>query len=376
MAKTKSDPSADADTHLMSTALALAARGLGRVAPNPAVGCVLCVDGEVVGRGWTQAGGRPHAESEALRRAGARAKGATAYVTLEPCAHQGQTPPCADALIEAGIVRAVIAVGDPDARVDGSGIERLKAAGIEVSLGLCAEQARDLNAGFFKRIEKGLPLVCLKLATTADGQIATRAGNSQWITGPAARRRGHLLRATHNAILSGIGTVLADNPMLTCRLEGMEDRSPIRVILDSTLRIPLEGKLMASAREIPLWIITADGADPGREQACVNAGAEVIRVAADSGGRPDITAALSALAARGINRVLGECGPGVAAALLKAGLVDRLQWFRAGKVIGADGRSAIAGFGVDSLAQTVRLTRVATCPLGEDMLETYVVEPY
>lgn len=357
-------------------ALALAARGLGQVAPNPAVGCVLSADGEVVGRGWTQPGGRPHAESEALRRAGARAEGATAYVTLEPCAHQGRTPPCADALIEAGVARVVIAVQDPDARVDGSGIERLKAAGIDVSLGLCEPQARDINVGFFKRNERGLPFVNLKLASTADGQIATRAGNSQWITGPAARRRGHLLRATHNAILSGIGTVLADDPMLTCRLEGMEDRSPVRIILDSTLRMPLESKLMVSAREIPLWIITADDADKGREEACVSAGAEVIRVRADSSGRPDITAALSELAGRGVNRVLAECGPGVAAALLKAGLVDSLQWFRAGKVIGGDGRSAIAGLGIDTLAQTVSLARVATQTLGEDMLETYAVEPY
>lgn len=360
----------------MSTALALAARGLGQVAPNPAVGCVLCRDGDVVGRGWTQPGGRPHAETEALRRAGERAKGATAYVTLEPCAHHGQTPPCADALIEAGIARAVIAVGDPDSRVDGGGIERLKAAGVDVSVGSCAEQAKDLNAGFFKRTEKGLPFVSLKLASTADGQIATRAGNSQWITGPAARKRGHLLRATHNAVLSGIGTVLADDPMLTCRVEGMEDRSPIRVILDSTLRIPLESKLMASAREIPVWIITADSADKGREQACLSAGAEVIRVRPDSQGRPDITAALHMLAARGLNRVLAECGPGVAAGLLKAGLVDRLQWFRAGKVIGGDGQSAIAALGVDTLAQTVSLTRVATYPLGEDMLETYALAPY
>lgn len=371
-----SGPSAEADTHLMSTALALAARGLGQVAPNPAVGCVLSVDGEVVGRGWTQPGGRPHAESEALRRAGARAKGATAYVTLEPCAHQGQTPPCADALIDAGVARVVIAVPDPDERVDGNGVERLEAAGIEVSVGLCEVQAREVNAGFFKRNAKGLPFVSLKLASTADGQIATRVGNSQWITGRAARRRGHLLRATHNAILSGIGTALADDPMLTCRLEGMEDRSPIRVILDSTLRIPLESKLMLSAREFPVWIITTDNADKGREQACKDAGAEIIRVRADSDGRPDITAALSELAGRGINRVLAECGPGVAAALLKARLVDRLQWFRAGKVIGGDGRSAIAGLGIDTLAQTVGLTRVATQTFGEDMLETYVVEPY
>ena len=208
----------------MRAALALARRGLGRVAPNPAVGCILVRDGIVVGRGWTQPGGRPHAETEALRRAGAAAAGAVAYVTLEPCAHHGSTPPCADALIAAGVSRVVVAIEDPDPRVAGRGLARLTAAGISVETGVCADEAGRLNAGFLKRIEHGLPLVTLKLATSLDGKIATHAGESQWITGEDARARGHLLRAQTDAIMIGSGTAQIDNPLLTCRLPGLEDR--------------------------------------------------------------------------------------------------------------------------------------------------------
>src|SRR5580700_4659831 len=222
----------------MRTALGLARRGLGNTWPNPAVGCVIVKDGRVVGRGWTQKGGRPHAETEALARAGKGAKGATAYVSLEPCSHHGKTPPCAEALIAAGVSRVVAAVEDPDPRVSGRGIARLRAAGIAVEAGLCAAEAAELNAGFFCRVAQGRPLVTLKLAASLDGRIATPTGKSRWITGPAARERAHLLRAAHDAVLIGTGTALADDPQLTCRLPGLEARSPVRIVIDRTLRLP------------------------------------------------------------------------------------------------------------------------------------------
>ncbi|MBX6375722.1 MAG: bifunctional diaminohydroxyphosphoribosylaminopyrimidine deaminase/5-amino-6-(5-phosphoribosylamino)uracil reductase RibD, partial [Acetobacteraceae bacterium] len=244
----------------MRAALALARRGLGNAWPNPAVGCVLVRDGRVVGRGWTQPGGRPHAETEALRRAGPEgARGATAYVTLEPCSHHGRTPPCCDALIAAGVARVVVALQDPDSRVNGRGIARLRAAGIAVETGLCEAEARAINAGFIRRIHLGLPLVTLKLATTLDGRIATATGESRWITGPEARREAHALRARHDAVLVGSGTVLADDPDLTCRLPGMAKTPVLRVVADSRLRTPPAARLVATARQVPTWIVTRPG---------------------------------------------------------------------------------------------------------------------
>src|SRR5918994_6733853 len=223
----------------MAAALALSRRGLVNTWPNPAVGCVIVREGRVVGRGWTQPGGRPHAETEALARAGDQARGATAYVTLEPCSHWGRTPPCCDALIAAGVARVVVATGDPDPRVDGRGMRRLREAGIAVDQGLLEAEARAVIAGFVRRITRGLPLVTLKLATTLDGRIATASGESRWITGAAARRAAHALRARHDAVLVGSGTVLADDPDLTCRLPGMERGVPIaRVVADARLRTP------------------------------------------------------------------------------------------------------------------------------------------
>jgi len=216
----------DLDVRSMQAALALARRGLGTVWPNPAVGCVIVKEGRVVGRGWTQPGGRPHGETEALRRAGEGAVGATAYVSLEPCCHWGQTPPCVDALIAAGIRRVVVPLEDPDPRVAGGGLRRLHEAGLEVETGLCAAEAAEVNAGFFSRLRLGRPLVTLKLGTSLDGRIATASGESQWITGPPARERAHALRAAHDAIMVGTGTALADDPQLTCRLPGLAQRSP------------------------------------------------------------------------------------------------------------------------------------------------------
>lgn len=362
----------------MRSALALARRGLGRVAPNPAVGCVLVrpgpsgteQDGVVVGRGWTQPGGRPHAETEALARAGAAAAGATAYVSLEPCAHQGATGPCADALIAAGIGRAVVAIEDPDPRVSGAGLRRLAAAGVPVTTGVEAAAAAELNAGFLLRIREGRPLVTLKLATTLDGRIATRSGESRWITGEAARRRAHALRATHDAVLVGIGTALADDPMLTCRLPGMTDRSPVRIVLDGQLRLPRDWRLVATARGIPTWVVTREGAR-GRGAALRERGVEVIEAPAREDGSLDLVSVMRALAGRGLTRVLCEGGSRVAAGLLRAALVDRIAWFRAPSIIGGDGLPAAVGLEVDRLDQAPLFRRVAVDPLDADLLETY-----
>jgi diaminohydroxyphosphoribosylaminopyrimidine deaminase/5-amino-6-(5-phosphoribosylamino)uracil reductase len=357
------------DRRHMRAALALARRALGTVAPNPAVGCVLVRDGRVVGRGWTQPGGRPHAETEALRRAGGLARGAAAYVTLEPCSHWGRTPPCADALIAAGVARVVTAVEDPDPRVSGGGLARLRAAGIEVVSGVCAEEAAEVNEGFFRRVRQGRPLITLKLATTLDGRLATATGESQWITGPPARERAHALRATHDAVMVGSNTVLADDPMLTCRLPGLADRSPVRIVVDSRLRVPLTAGLVADARRVPTWIVTLRGGDAPRREAFLACGVELIEVDAAAGG-VDLVAAMQALGARGLTRVLVEGGAVLAATLLSADLVDRVAWFRAPSLIGGDGLPAISGFGLERLADAPRFVRAAIERVGEDVLET------
>ena len=365
------DPSLD--RRFMALALALAGRGLGNVWPNPAVGCVLVNDGHIVGRGWTQPGGRPHAETEALARAGDAAQGATCYTTLEPCAHHGETGPCADALVEAGIARAVVATEDPDPRVAGRGNAMLEAAGIEVSRGCMEDEARTLNAGFLSRVEKGRPHVTLKLASTLDGRIGTHTGDSRWITGPLARARGHLMRASHDAVMVGAASAVADDPALTCRLPGLEGRSPIRVAIDGSARLPASHALIASADDTPTWIVsTAALGGDGRHAAWREAGADVIEVAAEVGGRPALKAALEALAGRGLTRVLVEGGGRLAAALLCAGLVDRIEWFQAPGAIGGDGVPALAALGVERADDMPRFLRVSSAALGEDMLDTLV----
>jgi diaminohydroxyphosphoribosylaminopyrimidine deaminase/5-amino-6-(5-phosphoribosylamino)uracil reductase len=366
------------DLQHMQAALALARRGLGNVWPNPAVGCVLVKDGQVVGRGWTQPGGRPHAEVEALRRAGGRARGATAYVTLEPCCHWGKTPPCTDAFIEAGIARAVVALRDPDPRVNGEGLMRLKAAGIVVEEGLCGAEAAHLNAGFIRRMAERLPLVTLKLATTLDGRIAARSGETRWITGEVARKHVHMQRARNDAIMVGSGTVLADDPDLTCRIPGLVHArpdgtgqarpGPVRVVVDGRLRIPLTSRVVATARAHPTWLITLEGADRPRLRALAEAGVTVLAVRPDAAQRPDMHEALAALAGRGITRVLAEGGATLAATLLKADLVDRLAWFHAGTIMGADGRAAVEAFGDGRLAALARFRRVGHTPVGADTL--------
>ena len=357
----------------MRAALALARRGLGDTWPNPAVGCVIVRDGSVVGRGWTQPGGRPHAETEALRRAGEAARGATAYVTLEPCSHWGRTPPCCNALIAAGVARVVVAMRDPDPRVDGRGFAGLREAGIEVQEGLLEAEAQAINAGFARRIRAGRPFVTLKLATTLDGRIATAAGESRWITGATARREAHAMRARHDAVLVGSGTVLADDPDLTCRLPGAAHVPGLRVVADGRLRTPLSSRLVATAREHPTLIVTVPGHPPAALAPYQEAGAEVIKVARAEAGLK-LAALLGALAERGVTRVLAEGGAGIAASLLRDGLVDRLAWFHAPAVMGGDGLPAAYPLPVGALSAMPRFRRVAARPLGADWLTEFEPE--
>jgi diaminohydroxyphosphoribosylaminopyrimidine deaminase/5-amino-6-(5-phosphoribosylamino)uracil reductase len=353
----------------MQAALGLARRGLGGVWPNPAVGCVLVNGTRVVGRGWTAVGGRPHAETIALAQAGAAAAGATAFVTLEPCSHHGKTAPCADALIAAGVKRVVVAIEDPDPRVSGRGMERLRQAGLSVELGCGVEAAAEINAGFFRRIVDGRPLVTLKIASSLDGRIATHTGESQWITGGAARAAGHRLRAESDAIMVGSGTVMADNPQLTCRLPGLEDRSPIRLVVDGHLRLPLTSKIVVTAARHPTWLITQVGNNPERLQAYADCGVQVIEVPAAKGGKLDLPSTFLELGRRGLTRVLVEGGAHFAAALLRQNLVDRLAWFRAPLMLGGDALPAAVSFGVDRLDAAPRFKRLSIAELGDDLFE-------
>jgi len=355
----------------MAAALALARRGLGRTWPNPNVGCVIVKNGRVVGRGWTQPGGRPHAETEALARAAGDAAGGAVYVTLEPCNHHGQTPPCTQALITARVARVLVAIEDPDPRVSGTGVRRMREAGVAVEVGLMAAEAEALTRGFLRRMRAGRPVFTWKAATTLDGRIATSTGESRWITGETARARAHLLRATHDAVMVGIGTALADDPELTCRLPGLGDSSPVRVVVDSQARLPLGCKLVASVRATPTWVVTAAGADPARRAALAAAGVEVLAVATDGDGRPAMAAMAAELGRRGLTRVLVEGGGRLIAALLAAGLIDEVVAVRAGSVIGGEGVPVVGRLRLAALADAPRfaLTGVETC--GGDVMETW-----
>src|SRR3984885_7375793 len=302
--------SAATDARFMALALSLGRRGLGRTWPNPAVGAVLVRDGVIVGRGWTQPGGRPHAEVEALQRAGEAARGATLYVTLEPCSHFGKSPPCADAIVAAGVARVVSAIEDPNPEVAGQGHARLRAAGIVVDIGLCGLEAARDHAGHFRRVRDKRPHVILKLAVSADDRIGAAGGRPVAITGDAARVRVHLLRAQCDAILVGIGTVRADDPELTCRLPGMEARSPVRVVLDRALRISGTSRLVHSARTTPLWVMTSGLSEAPAAMKLGAAGAQVLRVPTTSSPPPglDLIGVLHALAEKGITRLLVEGG--------------------------------------------------------------------
>ncbi len=356
----------------MRLAVTLARRGLGRVWPNPAVGCVIVKAGHIVGRGWTQPGGRPHAETEALARAGARAVDATAYVSLEPCAHHGQTPPCCEALVAAKIRRVVAAVEDPDPRVGGRGLAMLRDAGIGVTVGVLADAAAEVNRGFFLRVREHRPMITWKVAASLDGRLATAAGESKWITGSGARAIGHRLRAGHDAILVGSQTALIDDPALTCRLPGLEDASPVRVIADRRLRLPPTAAVVRGARDHPTWVITDAQHDAARANALRTQGVEILaREPADPAAAPVMDIA-RLLAARGITRLLIEGGGTLAASFIDADLVDAVAWFQAPKLIGADGIPAVGALNVADVARAPGFTRIGGETVADDTVSYYL----
>jgi len=358
------------DAQHMRSAIALARRGLGDTAPNPSVGCVIVKNNAVIGRGRTAAGGRPHAETEALKAAGAEAQGATVYVSLEPCAHAGKTPPCANALIAAAVGRVVIGARDPNKQVNGQGVAMLRAAGIEVTENMLMAEAEGIINGFVMVQNAGRPLLRLKLASTLDGKIATRTGESQWLTGEPARRAAHAMRGRHDAVMVGVGTVLSDDPELTCRIAGFRAAPLVRVVVDSHLRTPLMSKLVRGAGAQPLWLLHRDGADPARKTALTEAGVRLIKLPGSSAG-VDLRAAFAALAKAGLTRVLAEGGGTLAAGLLRDHLVDRLAWFHAPAIMGGDGWPAAQGFGVSQLSEMPRFILTAQERWGDDMLSSF-----
>ncbi|WP_377507262.1 bifunctional diaminohydroxyphosphoribosylaminopyrimidine deaminase/5-amino-6-(5-phosphoribosylamino)uracil reductase RibD [Octadecabacter sp. R77987] len=347
----------------MAHALTLGRRGMGRVWPNPAVGCVIVADGRVVGRGWTADGGRPHAETIALAQAGDAVRGATAYVTLEPCSHHGKTPPCAEALIAAGVARVVVALGDPDPRVAGRGIAALQAAGIEVITDVCADQARADHAGFLARVVAGRPFLTLKLASSFDGRIATATGESQWITGADARRAVHALRARHDAVMVGAGTARADDPTLTVRGIGVT-RQPVRVVVSGRLDLPVDSALLRSLDVAPLWICHGGDVADKDVAAWEKRGAVML----PCGSAADVMAQLGAA---GLTRVLCEGGGSLAASLVQADVVDQLVGFSAGVALGADGTPAIGALGVKRLGDAPRFVLVDHRRIGADLMHTW-----
>ena len=361
-----------ADHRYMQLALALGRRGQGRTWPNPAVGAVVVRDGVIVGRGWTQPGGRPHAEPEALRRAGEAARGATLYVTLEPCSHFGKSPPCVDAVIASGISRVVSAIEDPNPEVAGKGHAKLRAAGITVDVGLCAAEATYDHAGHFRRVRDKRPHVILKLAVSADDRIGAAGHKPLAITGDAAKTQVHLLRAHSDAILVGIGTVMADDPLLTCRLPGMEARSPVRVVLDRALRIPADSRLVHSARATALWVMSSETAEAAAAMKLGAAGAQVTRVPADL-TKPglDLSAVLHALNDKGISRLMVEGGARVAASFVAAGLVDEIWLLRGPAAVGADGVPALDAMPLAALTQSPAYRVRASETLDRDTLTIY-----
>jgi diaminohydroxyphosphoribosylaminopyrimidine deaminase/5-amino-6-(5-phosphoribosylamino)uracil reductase len=368
----KSKVSKAADQRFMQLALTLGRRGQGRTWPNPAVGAVVVRDGVIVGRGWTQPGGRPHAELEALKHAGEAAGGAMLYVTLEPCSHVGKSPPCADAIIAAGIARVVSAIEDPNPEVAGQGHAKLRAAGISVDIGLGALDAAHDHAGHFRRIRDKRPHVILKLAVSPDDKIGAAGRKPVTISGEAAKARVHLLRAQCDAILVGIGTVQADDPLLTCRLPGMEARSPVRVVLDRSLRIPGTSRLVHSARETPLWVMTSNLSEAPAAMKLGAAGAQVIRVATTSTPAGlDLVAVLHALSEKGITRLLVEGGARVASSFVASGLVDEVWLLRGAEAVGANGVAALDALPLTSITQSPAFRVRASESLQSDTLTIY-----
>ena len=350
------------DNAYMAQALRLAENGLYTAMPNPVVGCVMVRDGAVVGEGWHAVAGEDHAEIHALKSAGEKARGATVYVTLEPCAHHGKTPPCAEALVQAGVAKVVIGLGDPNPEVDGRGIEILEAAGIEVQTGVLTDPIQRQLEGFLSRVTRGRPFVRLKMACSLDGCIAMASGESQWITGPEARADVQRLRARSGAIMTGIGTVLADDPSLTVRDPDIDTRGrqPLRVVLDSRLRMPLSAEMLALPGQTIVYC-TSD-AD---QRSLVGAGAEVAKVGRRD-GRVDARQVLEDLGARGINEVLVEAGPELAGALISDDLVDELVIYQAPHIMGSETRGMFTTPAWTALSDRRALDIIHTCQVGPD----------
>ncbi|MFN3648102.1 MAG: bifunctional diaminohydroxyphosphoribosylaminopyrimidine deaminase/5-amino-6-(5-phosphoribosylamino)uracil reductase RibD [Armatimonadota bacterium] len=360
----------EADRRHMARALELAARARGRTAPNPMVGAVVVSGGRVVGEGWHPRAGEPHAEVFALREAGEAARGATLYVTLEPCCHHGRTPPCAEAVVRAGIRRVVAATGDPFPRVSGGGFGRLREAGIEVECGLLAREALELNRAYFRAVRTGLPWLTLKMAVTLDGKIATRTGDSRWVTGEAAREQVHRLRDWHDAVLIGSGTARADNPQLTARLDGA--RSPLRVVIDARAELSPESLLARTAREVPTLLACGPEAETGPLERW---GVEVVRLPL-AAGRVPLEPLLRELVRRGIHSVLCEGGARLAGSLLDAGLVNELAWFIAPKLVGdREAPGAVEGAGITRMTEAPVLSDVRVSQFGPDLLVSGYLTP-
>ena len=361
----------DTDIRHMTHALALGRRGLGRVWPWPSVGCVIVRDGHVVGRGTTdRLDSYRHAEVVALDQAGDQARGATAYVTLEPCSHHGTTPPCADALISAGVARVVVAVEDPHPKVSGQGLARLREVGIAVETGLCADKARQQLAGFLSVVHRKRPFLTLKLALTLDGRIATATGESQWITGADARRMVHGMRASHDAVLVGGGTARTDNPTLTVRDMGQRHQ-PLRIVASRRLDLPIPSRLSETLELGPVWLLHGVGeAPPEAEDQWAKVGAKLLSVPV-RGRQLDPLAALETLGAEGVTRIFCEGGGTFAASLLEAGLVDELVVFSAGKLLGAEGMPGVGALGVDRLADAPGFSLIECRPFGADILHRW-----
>jgi diaminohydroxyphosphoribosylaminopyrimidine deaminase / 5-amino-6-(5-phosphoribosylamino)uracil reductase len=360
----------------MRTALLLAQRHLGCTWPNPSVGAVIVKNNQIIATGVTATGGRPHAETQALQQAGADAHDACLYVTLEPCAHQGKTPPCTSAIIQAGIRMVVTGCGDPYAQVAGKGIAQLREAGIHVIENICADEAREINRGFFSVVERKRPLVSLKLATSLDGKMATGSGESRWITGERARQYGHYLRSRYDAIATGIGTVLADDPLLTCRLPGLEDHSPVRIVFDRELRLPLGSNLVKTAKETPVWVVTAPELlqSEGKTAEFTPASVQFLPLTAQNGIN-ELQNTLQLLAEQGITRLLVEAGGKLSTAFLQSGLVDRMYWFRAPFMIGNDGQAAALHGFPPELARLARWKHVRQVALQPDLLDIFECLP-
>jgi diaminohydroxyphosphoribosylaminopyrimidine deaminase/5-amino-6-(5-phosphoribosylamino)uracil reductase len=360
------------DQRFMAAALALGRRNLGRTWPNPSVGALIVRDfgsrPVIVGRGVTAVGGRPHAETQAILAAGAAAKGATLYVTLEPCPHHGATAPCTDAILKAGISRVVVPMEDPNPKVGGMGIKQLRAASVEIKIGVGREEAYIAHAGHLRHVREGRPQVILKLAVSADGKTALPGRRPVTISGDASMAEAHMLRATSDAVLVGIGTVRSDDPLLNCRLPGMDDRSPVRVVVDGSLRIALGSRLIATARQYPLWIMARTDAPLEAERALTAAGAEVMRVDVAADGRIDPRAALELLAARGITRLLVEGGPILSTALIQTDFVDEAVIVRSKKVLGPEAVAALEGMPLEALTESPKLRVYERRAVGEDVL--------